>query len=359
MSLKKFKRSALSLALGSALLTASMSAQSQYSIIVNNHYEFMIMEPGESDAEYGIGGAGVPLTTLDPRNIEAWQYALDYYDVLYGKYIKTKTPVKIKFAPLDVVGDNAGAESIENRNASSKSYTMTNFTSALFYDEHNSDPVQGDAFIYVFANYDDWRYDNFDSLTSFPDYGLTGGSMANTLTHELAHALGMNPSTLKGYAQGYAQVPATRIDYFDSNVISKFAQNLHDINGNATRPGMYIFSEAEYATLTPELQQKTFVVKKRYQGNGFSSDQGKVHNAGVYYTSDRIKEVIGENTLLRTTKKYDDDLDYYVPGIPINGFENRAEFMHVELRNVNMSHLYWRNYNILVQCNFLCDLSLF
>lgn len=144
------------------------------------------------------------------------------------------------------------------------------------------------------------------------------GNLSATLAHEMFHALGLM---------------STAVENKFGDSLSVWDKGLRDINGKAPTAGMTIADDLTGNSNTFNLY----------------SDQTRLSesDAGVYYTSENVTDVLQEATLF-----YHDSATVTLPrnGLPVNGWESgEAELSHIELQNSLMSHQYWRNWSTFME----------
>lgn len=148
------------------------------------------------------------------------------------------------------------------------------------------------------------------------------GNLSATLAHEMFHALGLM---------------STAVENKFGDSLSVWDKGLRDIDGKAPTAGMTIEDDLNGNSNTFNLYSD-----KTRADLGLSES-----DAGVYYTSENVTDVLQEATLF-----YHDSATVTLPknGLPVNGWESgEAELSHIELQNSLMSHQYWRNWSTFME----------
>ncbi|MGN0903103.1 MAG: autotransporter domain-containing protein [Succinivibrio sp.] len=328
--LLKHKRTAVAVALASALTMIPFNVNAKRIVDVNQYFQFVVYEVGDTYEDVGdddnpVGKHAVATPSAD--TIEMLKKGLEYYSPLFGNNNNNIIPVRIALVQETDADGNASAYSGPLSAGQYRYYTA--LTGALFKNYYGDNGLSFfDELADVTVNYTspgtDWYRKDMENL---PTNGVDP-DLQSTMIHELGHALGIATQVRKNSAGNFEFI---RDGYF------LFTSGITDIYGNHAKPGMEIgFNEGP--------DSGKFVVHRSLVAS--VGDRYDTYT-GAYFTGKNVAEVL--NGALIAYPAGTTPLDP-VPGIPINCFEETtAEFSHLEPQNGLMSHQNYRNWNVMME----------
>ncbi|MEG2140449.1 MAG: autotransporter domain-containing protein [Bilophila sp.] len=284
----------------------------------NAFFRFEAYDKGETIKDED-GDDATSEFTLNDAEIKGIIEGSRYWSTMLAPGARLTEPLLLSLLTVDAYDDNASAQS--------ESYGDSGYTklAAGMYGLPSSGFL---AEVHVdHAQYFDGQWYT-KPMSSLPSNG-EASDLPSTMTHELTHALGLCV---------VRSVNDTKDGFIFANTgLNLWTLGLHDINGNAAKPGQDI-------TLAEEATEGAFVTRDKSQW------------PGVYFTGTHVQDVL-KGALLASP---DDTNAPRVPGLPVNGWEDTTdeetgqtfsmpEFSHIELQNSLMSHQNYRNWNILME----------
>ena len=266
--------------------------------------------------------------TLSEAQKERLEYVGSYWSSIVGPALNLSTPARVEVFTNNIF--NAGAYSWFKKYDSQEYYTA--ILQGYLLGLHNDPKVAtaiviGQKMFPLNAAPDDY-------LTPLPQSPKSG--LCSTLIHEFGHSLGIvsrveNDVSLSG---GKPIFPIDGITRWDSH--------LYDWRGVQAQAGMPI--KLPNGVVSSEVW---FDIPNRV----FSTDAATYK--APYFSGEHVQELLSNN-YLQVYNLIGQKMEQQVLGIPVEGLEGTRsspwlDLSHIELRNGNMSHQLFRNYNTFME----------
>ena len=277
---------------------------------------------------------------LEDDEIEAFEnQAVAYLGDITGA--PSIAPV-ISLTPLDIKDANATAVSEVDGETGITKYASY-FIGGV---SEESEEAVADVTVNLAPEGTSWYTEKYPIL---PVNGIDA-DYAGTIVHEMVHAMGVGCFNMAEDEEDATQ------KYFNFGHPLKFTDGLYDAYGRNAKEmfGSIRFGEDEDKLVSIEpitkdqyvdletnnkIDDETFYIIKDVDKVGFYG--------GVYFTGNKVKEVLGNDTKIAWPNGVDLPA---VPGIPVEGFEGEdLDLSHLELQNGLMSHQNYRNWCTLME----------